>query len=39
MDNNQDEIEIVLKPLNISEIHKKEVRLQVNKYDKVGDFA
>ena len=33
------EIEITLKPMNITEIHKKEVKLPVSKDKQVGEFA
>jgi hypothetical protein len=32
-------IEVVLKPMNISEIHKREVKMPVNKYQLVKDLA
>ena len=35
----EDEIEIVLKPMNITEIHKREVKMSVSKYQLVGDLA
>ncbi len=33
------DIEITLKPMNITEIHKKEVKLPVQKDKMVGEFA
>jgi hypothetical protein len=33
------DIEITLKPMNITEIHKKEVKLPVSKNKLVGEFA
>ncbi len=38
-DQNDDEIEIVLKPMNITQIHKKEVVMTVQAHEKVKDFA
>lgn len=34
-----DEIELILKPMNITEIHKREVKMSVSKYQLVGDLA
>ena len=36
---NKNEIAIVLKPMNITTIHKREVNMTVKKLEKVGDFA
>jgi hypothetical protein len=33
------DIEITLKPMNITEIHKKEVKLPISKDKLVGEFA
>ena len=33
------EISIVLKPINVTELHKKEVAMTVPSYQKVGEFA
>ncbi len=33
------EIEIILKPMNITTIHKREVKMTVNPYQRVGEFA
>ena len=35
----EDEIQISLKPMNITEIHKRDVTMGVNKYQMVGEFA
>ena len=38
-DEDQENIEVILKPMNISEIHKREVKMTVSKYQLVGDLA
>jgi hypothetical protein len=35
----EEEIEILLKPMNITAIHKKEVQMKVSRYQLVGDLA
>lgn len=40
MDNKKDnEISIILKPMNITAIHKRDVKMEVNRNEKVGAFA
>jgi hypothetical protein len=39
MHEENDEIEVILKPMNITEIHKREVKMSVSKYQLVGDLA
>lgn len=39
MHEDNDEIEVILKPMNITEIHKREVKMSVSKYQLVGDLA
>lgn len=34
-----DEIVIILKPMNITEIHKREVKISVQRYQKVEELA
>jgi len=38
-ESNPQSIEIILKPMNITEIHKRDVKLPVEKDKFVGDFA
>jgi len=38
-DSERDEIEIALKPMNITSIHKREVVMTVKRHEKVGNFA
>jgi hypothetical protein len=39
MHEENDDIEVILKPMNITEIHKREVKMSVSKYQLVGDLA
>ena len=39
MDLKDNEILITFRPMNIAAIAKKEVKLSVDRYQKVGDFA
>jgi hypothetical protein len=39
MHEDNDDIEVILKPMNITEIHKREVKMLVSKYQLVGDLA
>jgi hypothetical protein len=38
-DEDQDEIDIVLKPMNLSEVHKRKVEMKVRKDQNIRDFA
>jgi hypothetical protein len=39
MHDEEETIEVILKPMNITEIHKREVKMPVSKYQLVGDLA